>query len=686
MFEQDKYIERLLESFVKEGTYDKDFDIPSEEEINSGGMTTIYRCAHASQIKNIFKNGYSRAFCASNDGSWYGDGVYCNVKLSQAIIGCKTLDPSREEGRKYGSTIISNKLIGGFKRFLIFDEEIARKIYGARWKIEDQVKQLFNQSDAERVWKDMLYIMSISSSAKQLYHGRTAQLLQDMFHNRRGRISRFEYDKIFKANNIRGAIYTGGNDGLCAVVYDFSAVIPFAITTDYAKTWKKLFNMEEFEHRMATKIDVNQRFDGKYKKVFPPVATVDSEGNTTSLSLVLKFNGKYNYIDPKTGEEILPIDFDSLTAFNKEDGTCQAEYRGRVFNICIEGFENPEDGEWYEWESFDEALSLTESSNVIRMILREAIDEGTYGEYDIPTEKDLDRTGNGEMVSVYHVSASGNIKSIFKVGIHRDFNARNGNCFGKGAYSAIYPEQSRELLGSSYGDVMIQCKLIGGFRGFIVFDKHMQRRLFHREIPVYEQLLKYVDRHVAEKIYQVVGEHNAGRLQWACESNRVTSIRGAIYDWGGGFIVALPFDFTCLIPYAISRDGKHFTKRFDEGTLDFMYTNADVEFRYVYSGKYKSAKKPVIAPIIDENGNKVGLTGYSLVKKNNGKYNYVNIQTNEEILPFDFDSLTAVNRETGEFQGEYNGEIYNLCDAGFENPEDGEWYEWESFLEVANKK
>lgn len=681
MFEQDNYIGQLLESFIKEGTYDKDFDIPSEEEINSGGMTTIYRCAHASQIKNIFKNGYSRAFCASNDGSWYGDGVYCNVKLSQAIMGCKTLDPRREEGRKYGSTIISNKLIGGFKRFLIFDEEIARKIYGNKWRIEDQVKYLFNPSDAERVWKDMLYIMSISSSAKQLYHGRTAQLLQDMFHNRRGRISRFEYDKIFKTNNIRGAIYTGGNDGLCAVVYDFSAVIPFATTTDYAKTWKKLFNMEEFEHRMATKIDVNQRFDGKYKKVFPPVATVDSDGNPASLSLVLKFNGKYNYIDPKTGDEILPFDFDSLTAFNKEDGTCQAEYNGKIFNICIEGFENPEDGEWYEWESFNEAMSLNEVRNLVKKLLQEVIDEGTFGEFDIPTEKDLDRTGNGEMPSVYHVTSHSNVDSIFKVGIHRDFNNRHGNCFGKGVYSAIYPEQSRELLGSQYGDVMIQCKVIGGFKGFIIFDKKTQRHILGREVSVREQLLKYVPKDVANRIYDEVEEYNSGSLQRACERNHVTSIRGSIYDWGGGFIVMLPFDFGCIIPYATSRDGYHFTKKFNKETEKLLDRRADPVFRYVYSGRYLSAQNPMKAPIINDAGDVVGYTGYSLVKKHNGKVNFVDIKTDEEVLPIDFANLTSVNPETGDFQGQYKegGCIYNLCADGFENPEDGEWYEWDGF-------
>ena len=647
MFEYDKYIEYLLESFMNEGTYDKDYDIPTEEEINSGGMTTIYRCAHASQIENIFKVGYNRAFCASNDGTWYGDGVYCNVTLQQAIIGCKTLDPSREEGRKYGSTIVSNKLIGGFDRFLIFNEEIARKKYGDKWRVEDQVKYLFNPNDAKRVLEDMRYIMSISPSAKQMYHGRTAQMLQDMFHNRKGRISRFEYDKIFKANNIRGAIYTGGNDGLCAVVYDFSAVIPYATTTDYGKTWKKRFNMKEFLHRMETKIDVNQRFDGKYKNIERPVETVDPNGKVVSYSLVTKFNGKQNYINPKTGEEIFPVDFDTLTAFNNK-GVCQGEYKGRIYDITINGYYDELYRKWHSWDVFKN-----------RRI--------------IPTEDELD---TNMLPSLYHVASRNDVDSIFRNGIHPDFGGEHGDVFGRGAYSSIKPEYARTLVGGFYGGVIIQCKVIDGFDGFICFGKEAQMFVYHKLISVHDQLLKYLPKKQAEEIYKYVGEDNARILQKVCAKMHINKIRGAIYNWSG-IVAALPYDYSSLIPYAVSIDGgKTFRKRFDNDTLNMIHRNMDSQFSLM--GRYEKVEKPVQAPILDDEGDIIGHTGYAKVMKKNGRWNYVDSHTRQEVLPFDFDSLTSVDNN-GEFQGEYKGKLYNMCSVGFFDDRDGEWHTWEDF-------
>lgn len=660
------YIKKLLES-IFEGSYDKDYDIPSEKDIDGGGMITLYRCAHASQIEGIFRNGYNRQFCASNDGSWYGDGVYCNMSLRQAIIGCKTPDPSREEGLKYGSVIVSNKVIGGFDRFLIFNGEIAKKKYGSRYRIKDQVFSLFGE-DAKRVWADMEYIMQRDSAANNHYEGRTCQLLQDMFHRNMGRINRREYDVIFKKHNIRGAIYTGGNDGLCAVVYDFSAVIPYKTTTDYGKTWARRFNYGEFMHRMNTKIDVNQRFDSQFKKVYRPIEVNTSNG-VESVSIVIKKDGKYNYIDPKTGECLLPLDFDSVTAINR-DGDFQVEYNGKLYDAFYDGkesngFLDPSDGEYHDWGD-------------LPMGINEALDEDGYGKYNIPTEEELD---SGKLACVYHVAHSDKLDSIFKTGIHRDFNARNvGNAYGEGAYTSISPKYSREILGQTYGDVIIKCIVIGGFDGFICFESEGQNLVYGREISVREQLMKYLPRDMANRMYEEVG-HYPQRVQAYCARHNIRNIRGIIYNWYGDFIAALPFDFGCVIPYSVSYDaGRTFKKKFNEKTLELINRNTDAVYRYVYSGRYKDAKQPVTGH--DANGN---LTGYSLVRKNNGKYNYVDIHTDKEVLPFDFDSITSINEEDDMCQVEYNGRIYNVYigegGTGFESNEDGEIHTWDEFVE-----
>ena len=81
----------------------------------------------------------------------------------------------------------------------------------------------------------------------------------------------------------------------------------------------------------------------------------------------------------------------------------------------------------------------------------------------------------------------------------------------------------------------------------------------------------------------------------------------------------------------------------------------------------------------NENGE---MTGFSKVKKKNHKFNIIDIQTGQELIP-DVDSCTTMNPENGEFQVEYNGNFYNACLDGFfdSNGEGHTWDELENFEE-----
>lgn len=62
------------------------------------------------------------------------------------------------------------RLIGGFNKFIIFDENLARQTYGNAWGIKDQLVNVagFDERtaiDTERV----------CSRESNLYHGRTTQ-------------------------------------------------------------------------------------------------------------------------------------------------------------------------------------------------------------------------------------------------------------------------------------------------------------------------------------------------------------------------------------------------------------------------------------------------------------------------------------------------------------------------------
>ena len=55
-------------------------------------------------------------------------------------------------------------------------------------------------------------------------------------------------------------------------------------------------------------------------------------------------DGKYNYIDIQDGSEISPIDFDSVTLMNPDDGSFQIEYNGAFFDACLDGFYVDDEG------------------------------------------------------------------------------------------------------------------------------------------------------------------------------------------------------------------------------------------------------------------------------------------------------------------------------------------------------
>ena len=277
-------------------------------------------------------------------------------------------------------------------------------------------------------------------------------------------------------------------------------------------------------------------------------------------------------------------------------------------------------------------------------------DEAKYGDYEVPTETELD---SSSMTSIYHVTPSDVVDSIFKHEFDREFNNKNGNVYGAGVYTTISVKDSRKLLGS-YGDAMIELKVIGGFDRFIIFDALLAKKYYGENYRVLDQLKTMLPTKIAIKLYQDCGTNVKSYSKLANKYN----IRGAIYHWNGVTAV-LPFDFSSVIPYAVSYDGgKTFNKKLNSDTLKRTLTSVDVEYRY--GDKYKKIDKAIAG--YNLNGEE---TGFSRVLKKNGKYNYIDIQDGSEISPIDFDSVTLMNPEDGSFQIEYNGVFFDACLDGF---------------------
>ena len=45
----------------------------------------VYRVGYINQIDSIFRHGYSRQFLGDNEGTDYGDGIYCNIDIRDSL-------------------------------------------------------------------------------------------------------------------------------------------------------------------------------------------------------------------------------------------------------------------------------------------------------------------------------------------------------------------------------------------------------------------------------------------------------------------------------------------------------------------------------------------------------------------------------------------------------------------------
>ena len=651
-----------------------------------------YTVGKKSQIESLFTHGWSRQFAGDAEGVDYGVGVYCNISYNDNETPRESI--GRFNRDRINNCIFKNVLEGGLDRFLIFDERFAKQEYGGHYLITDQVYKLFPKEVADDLWRDMVRYMKMDTSPTgngNHMRGRTAGLLQFMMSKHlKGNVANpKKYESIFGEYNVRGAIYRGNMDGFCMVVYNYDEIKPIGYSVDGGRTY--IYKKPKFTYP-----DVVRKLRKKYQKIDYPVA-IQCDDEIFYFSIVKKANGKYNYIDAKTQTEISPVDFDSCTLINPENGEFQVEYEGKFYTACPDGFYDSE-GEGHSWDElpyFDEDIdNLDEDNKRFSKILREAFSK-TLSEFNMFSEilnevktednieefkyegediKDISYFDNPEIPSIYHCTQSSSVDSIFKYGEDREFLSTYA--YGKGVYTAYDVEDGRNQLGA-YGNAMIQFKLIGGYKNFLIFPNsqkciNIAKKYYGEKYDIYHQLRTFLSHEDAQYLYSRCGTNIEAYSHFASKYH----IRGSVYQWGRT-VAVLPYDFTSVVPYAVSLDGgKTFKKKINQETFERFQTSVDVEYRFGH--KYTRIEKAIPGP--NENGE---MTGYSKVKKRNGKYNIIDIQTGKEQIP-DVDSCTTMNPNNGEFQVEYEGKFYNACLDGFydSNGEGHSWDELENFEDI----
>ena len=631
-------IKRILKEEIKKLLME--VQMPSADKVTTSGLPILYRVGFKEQVESVFKYGYNRQFAGMAGGLMYGVGTYCNDNLydSQKSVGVK----------EYGDVIFKMYLAGGYYGFIIFNERKARSIYGNRWRLEDQLRDLYNATDDEIRHIKRECDAKISLKGGSYYHGRTGPAAHGFA----------QCKNFIRKHQIKGVVYTGKRDGACVVPYDFGSIIPYSVSYDKGRTFKTLFNPKEYETRISKSVDVQFNYGNKYKQVFEPSA---------GFVMVVNNQNKYNFVDIRTDEELSPLWFDMVNKpINEFTREFSFTYKGVQFEGSVEHFTD-EDGVTYngcvlnEGEpicAFSELDALIDyinsnGNNVTEnKIISESLNED-YGDYPIPDEREI---RGGKMTAIYRATPKEDLDSIFKYGFNRQFAGSHvGSAFGEGTYCMTTLKAAIYNTHHGYGETVVKMYVIGGFDHFLIYNEEIAKKVYGSNWSINSQL-RNIFKIPHDEHYKFQGNGAAGSHQ---RDVKKYGIRGMIYSWGSGYAVNV-FDFSCIIPYAVyyPKTDKWYTKFNMEDFSNRINNNIDVNFRY--SQKYKQVFE--------------GVRGFVMVMNNKNKYNFIDIQDDKELSPYWFDMVNKpIDVATGEFSFTYKGVQFEGTVEPFTD-EDGNTY------------
>lgn len=306
----ENHLRKLIyESIMGVLSEDDDFGINIKGDLTIDDITSGVPLFHRPSdnpgvLKSLFKYGFSREYTSTNGGNMYGAGVYTVYSLKSSQVSAIG----------YGSVIMKVYLLGGYKEFLIFNSNIAKRVYGDRWHITQQIEDLLPEHLAKKILsRTHLHMDGLSShSAYQV-----AKIL----------------GKEINSTKIRGFVFTGGHDGDVCFIRDFSAVIPYAYSKDNGQTWKVGIT-DELIRRASISVDTNFKYkdrkNDKNENMFDNV----SDRAINGFVMVHKTN-KVNFINVKTDKLISDTWFDFATNFD-EDGFAEVELNGKTIYLYNE--------------------------------------------------------------------------------------------------------------------------------------------------------------------------------------------------------------------------------------------------------------------------------------------------------------------------------------------------------------
>jgi hypothetical protein len=249
------------------------------EEVYGVNVVAYHRTKSEDIISGILEKGI-----IPGEGMLYGQGFYATYDLDSQL--------KSNMKNKYGN-IILKVFIKAYK-FLIFDYDIAKKIYKDKYTLIDQLENM-------KLLKYIKYLDDIkyySTTLKRLKY--SSDIAYQMYKTESSIIS-----------SINGIIFTGRNDGKVIVAYEPNAIVPMAFSEDDGKSWNKISNKQALQRYFLNKEKVFNKENIKTKLTYEELTNlVNSNKIALSNAMKILFNLKDYFLIASAGKDWKEFDYD----------------------------------------------------------------------------------------------------------------------------------------------------------------------------------------------------------------------------------------------------------------------------------------------------------------------------------------------------------------------------------------
>ena len=213
----------------------------------------VYHRTKDEKVDVIGRDGYR-----AGSGDAWGPGIYTVYDLTSTTKE-NTYNRGDVSANTYGPTIIENE-VQSLRSFLIFNVDIAKRVYKDKYTVEDQLRNIL----PEKAFKRNEEVIKLASE----------KCLELVKANPKNKYTARVFDLIFPIKEImhhlRGVIFTGENDGNVLLSYDRENLVPVRYSKDNGKNWTKITKQ------------------GAYLKARRNLRVLMTKGDTKSLAALIE--------------------------------------------------------------------------------------------------------------------------------------------------------------------------------------------------------------------------------------------------------------------------------------------------------------------------------------------------------------------------------------------------------------